>query len=197
MSYSREKKDDRAEKIQGNSSVGPKAFEVVEAEPIPIPTMKELLSSPEALAKCDIAVLNLLYAQGLPGSQNLDIQKCVRLLDRWAEHTRRETTKYLSAFYRDPKIGDNSEAKYRMLIMAAVLVEDMKCGYNMDLVTSGSMAYACTSRVAQLRQTCLLPNIGSLIPPPSGNVLLHAANANVSISAFFTDKKNNTGDMIQ
>jgi len=67
------------------------------------------------------------------------MQKCLRLLDQWAEHTRSETKKYLPAFYRDPKIGDNSEAKYRMLIIAAVLVEDMKCDYNMALVTSGIM----------------------------------------------------------
>lgn len=139
VSYSQGKRDGGEEKVQGNSFVESNAVDVVEAEPIPVPTMKELLSTPKALAECDIAVLNLLCAQGLPGSQDLDIQKCVRLLDQWAEHTRRETTKYLPAFYRDPKIGDNSEAKYRMLIIAAVLVEDMMCDYNMELVTSGIM----------------------------------------------------------
>mgnify|MGYP001609750705 CR=1 FL=1 len=108
--------------------------------PVPVPTMKDLLTSSDVLSKCDVAVMNLLCAQGLPGSANLDIQKCIRLLNDWTAHTKSETTKYLTAFYRNPKIGDNSEAKYRMLTMAAVLVEDMKCDYNMDLVTSGIMA---------------------------------------------------------
>jgi hypothetical protein len=108
--------------------------------PIPVPTMKDLLTSPGVILKCDIAVMNLLCAQGLPGSENLDIQKCIRLLNDWTAHTKSETAKYLPAFYRNPKIGDNSEAKYRMLTMAAVLVEDMKCDYNMDLVASGIMA---------------------------------------------------------
>jgi len=106
----------------------------------PIPTMKDLLTSPDVLSKCDMAVMNLLCAQGLPGAENLDIQECIGLLDDWAAYTKIETTKYLPAFYRNPKIGDNSEAKYRMLTMAAVLVEDMKCDYNMDLVASGIMA---------------------------------------------------------
>lgn len=109
------------------------------ANPVHIPAMKELLSSPDAIAQCDIAVMNLLCAKGLPGSECLDIRQCLRLLDQWAEHTKQETEKYLPAFYRDPSIGDNSESKYRILILAAVLVEDMKCDYNMQLVNSGIM----------------------------------------------------------
>lgn len=141
-SYSRAKKDSEDQKTNRKSEDRLTSAVVAETKhvsPITIPTVQELLTSPETLAKCDIAVMNLLCAQGLPGSQDLDIQKCLRLLDQWSEHTRRETVKYLPYFYRDPKRGDNSEAKYRMLIIAAVLVEDMKCDYNMDLLTSGIM----------------------------------------------------------
>lgn len=40
---------------------------------------------------CDIALMNLLCAQSLPGAEGLDITNCLLTLDAWANHVRAET----------------------------------------------------------------------------------------------------------
>lgn len=76
----------------------------------------DLLAMPPAeLEKVDLAVVNLLCAKGLPGTENLDIPAILARLDEWAAKVKAETQRHL---YRvtDPRYADHyahSEARLR------------------------------------------------------------------------------------
>ena len=58
-------------------------------------TYAELTTLPaEQLEKIDIALMNLLCAEGLPGAENLDIGRCLSVLDHWAEVVKQSEQKY-------------------------------------------------------------------------------------------------------
>ena len=67
--------------------------------------MAELLAlAPDLLEKVDIARMNLLCAEGLRGSENLNVEQCLDQLDAWtqqgiAEKESREFTENGSEFY--------------------------------------------------------------------------------------------------
>src|SRR5579859_5661741 len=83
-------------------------------------TLDQLLeASPDQIARCDIALMNLLCAGGLPGAENLDIAKCIGRLEFMVEYIRAETERNLPRFRADPgwvfSSSDScSEAHYRM-----------------------------------------------------------------------------------
>ncbi|NOS72524.1 MAG: hypothetical protein HOP33_21705 [Verrucomicrobia bacterium] len=82
------------------------------------------------IGKHDIAVLNLLSAQGLPGSENINTEKCSATLDQWAARVKSETERHLYRFRNNPAEYENSEAYFRMLMMAVVVYEDFGVRYN-------------------------------------------------------------------
>jgi hypothetical protein len=91
----------------------------------------ELLAlSPEQLAKCDIALINLLCAEGLRGAEGLDVSQCMKVLDDWTEYVRSETKRNFHRFRENPAEGDGSEAKWRMLMLLTVLQQDLRVQYN-------------------------------------------------------------------
>jgi len=101
----------------------------------------ELMALPEReLANVDIARMNLLCAEGLPGAENLDVKQCLAVLDQWAEVVRQAERKYLPQFHRNPARYDNSLAKFKAVNLALTLKQDLGCDYNKELVTSGVMA---------------------------------------------------------
>src|SRR5208282_2951473 len=52
-------------------------------------TLPELLAlKPDELEGTDIALMNLLCAQGLPGAENLNLDECLATLDQWAQHAK-------------------------------------------------------------------------------------------------------------
>jgi hypothetical protein len=62
-------------------------------------TFNDLLNlSDYDLARLDIGLMNLLSANGLPGSEDLDIDDCLVKLDHWAEEVREETERNLAQF---------------------------------------------------------------------------------------------------
>lgn len=92
---------------------------------------RELLAlSPEQLARVDMALVNLLCAEGLPGAEKLDIPQCLTVLNRWARDVDSETERNLHRFRENPSEGDNSEAKWRMLMLVTVLQQDFQVQYN-------------------------------------------------------------------
>lgn len=104
-------------------------------------TFAELVALPEQeLAKVDIALVNLLCAQGLPGAENLDVKGSLAMLDQWAEVVRTAEQKYSPQYLKNPARYDNSYSKFKAVNLGLTLKQDLKCGYNMDLVTSGAMA---------------------------------------------------------
>src|SRR5690606_22457846 len=101
----------------------------------PLSTLDEVTSlSTDELAKRDVAQLNLLTAQGLPGAENLDIERIEAELDRWADHVRRETDRHLYKFRADPAAFRNSEAYFRVLMLITVLQQDLGVRYNPERV---------------------------------------------------------------
>lgn len=98
-------------------------------------TLAELMAIPrERLGDLDIALVNLLCATDLPGSEELDIPKIRRTLDLWALAVRGETTREFHQFTRNPDAFQNSEPFFRMLILLTVLQRDLGVHYNLDKV---------------------------------------------------------------
>ena len=94
-------------------------------------TLAELLAlPPEQLEKVDIALVDLLSAGGLPGAENLDIEKCVKTLDEWAREVKVETERNYHRFAEHPEKFKGSLGRYRMAVMEAVLCQDLRVQYN-------------------------------------------------------------------
>lgn len=97
----------------------------------PYPSLTELAAMPpEQLAQVDIALMNLQCTEGLPGSEALDIPASLKFLDQAAKHVERETQHHLYRFREKPKEFQNSEAYFRLMMLAVVLQEDLGVHYN-------------------------------------------------------------------
>lgn len=88
----------------------------------------------EELAKFDVAYLNLVCAQGLNGSENLDIPACLRSIDEIAGTVRRNTDASLYRYYLKPAEYENSEAHFRALGMVTFAVKGYGIQYNPDKI---------------------------------------------------------------
>ncbi len=94
-------------------------------------TLSELVNlNPGQLAQVDIGLMNLLCAQGLPGAEDMKVNDYLTTLDRWAQHVKSETTRNFHHFRENPAYYYNSEAFYKMLMMAVVVYEDFHIRYN-------------------------------------------------------------------
>jgi hypothetical protein len=119
-------------------SPGGSAVSVARPEPR---TLAELLAlEPAALERVDIARMNLLCAEGLPGAENLNVDASLATLGRWADFVRQNERKYLPQFHRNPARYDNSLPVFKAVNLALTLKQDLGCDYNKELVTSGVMA---------------------------------------------------------
>ncbi len=98
-------------------------------------TLADLLAlEPARIARCDVALMNLLCAQGLRGAENLNVADCLATLDQWAERVKVETERHLYRFRRTPGEYDHSEAKFRMLVLGTTLQRDFRIGYNPERI---------------------------------------------------------------
>jgi hypothetical protein len=101
--------------------------------------LREILAlSPLQIDECDIAVLNLICAEGLPGAENADAAESLTTLDQWADRVRSETDRNMYQYRSNPKHFENSDPYFRMLMMAAVVYEDFGVRYNPALITAPS-----------------------------------------------------------
>jgi hypothetical protein len=95
--------------------------------------------APAQSGELDIALVNLLCAEGLPGAEAVYIQECLSTLDRWTERVRFETERHLYRYHANPREFESSEGYFRMLLMAVVLYEDFSIRYNpARMSTSGT-----------------------------------------------------------
>jgi hypothetical protein len=93
--------------------------------------LAQLLSlPPEQLEKVDLARIDLLLAEGLPSSENLDVEQCLKTLDEWASEVKEETERNYHRFVEHPEKFKNSLGNYRMAVMAAVLCQDLRVHYD-------------------------------------------------------------------
>jgi len=94
-------------------------------------TLAEILAlKGEKLEGTDIGLMNLLCAEGLPGAENLNVAESLATLDQWARQAKRETDRNHQRFREDPAYFHNSEAFYKMLMLAVVVYEDFGIRYN-------------------------------------------------------------------
>jgi len=94
-------------------------------------TLTDLLALPSgALANVDTATLNLLCAEGLRGSDNLNVQSSLDSLDTWAKHVASETQRNFHRFLANPREYNHSLGYYRMMMLATVLQQDFGTHYN-------------------------------------------------------------------
>ncbi len=111
-----------------------------ESQPlIPNDYAKLITLSDKDLQEVDIALMNLLCAKGLPGTKNLDINGSIATLDQWAELVKQNEQKYSSQYFKNSERYDNSLAKFKAVNLGLTIKEDLKCGYNQELVKSGAM----------------------------------------------------------
>ncbi len=92
----------------------------------------EMLEKRVAEKDYDIAEINLLASKGLPGAENLDVERSLKTLDLWAAWVKHETDRHLYKFQKAPEEYSNSEAYFRILMMICTLQEDFHVCYNKD-----------------------------------------------------------------
>lgn len=97
-----------------------------------LPDWRQYLSFSEGgLSRCDVAIMNLAFAVGLPSSEQIDVPRCLRWLDTATDCVRRWTEAGLDEFYRpNPAVYNNSEACFRVLGLASAL--QRHCGVRYD-----------------------------------------------------------------
>jgi hypothetical protein len=94
-------------------------------------SFKDLLRLPEErLAKLDIALVNLLCAEGLPGTANLDRALCLRRVDEMAQRVRARTLSAFPAFEQAPEKWDHSRGIFRIHVMIVTLQCEFRVRYN-------------------------------------------------------------------
>jgi hypothetical protein len=98
------------------------------------------------LSLVDTARMNLLCAKGLPGTENLDVDEMLVVIDKWVAIARAAEKKYLPNFYKAPDKYDNSLSKFKAITLALTLQDDLRLKYNMELVRSGVMADVRSTR---------------------------------------------------
>ena len=84
------------------------------------------------LADVDIGEMNLLCAAGLAGAEGLDVEADLAKLDEWAERVRYWTDESLWDFRENPGKFENSEAKFRVLLLISVLQKEFGVRYDPD-----------------------------------------------------------------
>lgn len=106
-------------------------------------TLGELVAlKPENLATVDIGVMNMLCAEGLPGAEEMKVADYQARLDQWAKHVKSETARNFHHFREDPAHFYNSEAFYKMLMLAVVVFEDFGVRYNPKWISLPSVTRA-------------------------------------------------------
>lgn len=98
-------------------------------------TVAELLNLPaNDVVSLDIGMMNLLCAQGLRGSETLDLTNYLARLDGIAQRVESETKRHYYQFRNNPAKFEHSEGYFRMLLLAVTLQEDLGMRYNPDRI---------------------------------------------------------------
>lgn len=110
-------------------------------------TYAELVALPAGeLRQMDIARMNLLCAEGLPGAESANIEGFLALFDQWTELVKQNEKRYSAQYFRNPSEYDHSFAKFQAVNLGLTLKQDLKCGYNQNLVSQGLMSDVGSTR---------------------------------------------------
>jgi hypothetical protein len=98
-------------------------------------TVNQLLTmSEEKLASIDIALMNLVCAEGLKGSECLNVSQSLSILEDWTEIVRKDTQLRMTAFRQNPGKYDNSENLFKLVNMILCLKDEIGVDYNQEIM---------------------------------------------------------------
>jgi len=101
------------------------------AKPSAVEIIEEVVFTPVSQLKGkDIALVNLLCGDELPGSDFLEKRNAFAELDRMARQAKAETERHYRKFQTHPEEYNDSEAYFRMLCLVTVLQQDFGVGYS-------------------------------------------------------------------
>jgi hypothetical protein len=86
------------------------------------------------LNSIDLSELNLACFRGLPETDAVNIDACIRQLEHWTVSVRLQTEANLYRYFANPTEFENSEAFFRMLMLVTVLQQDYGVRYNLARV---------------------------------------------------------------
>jgi hypothetical protein len=109
----------------------------------PWTTLELLASLPnEKLKTVDPLVMNLTVAKGIPSFANLDIDRYVRLVDRWVEDIRQRIPNAEAQFHLAPEKWKNDIHFFRLGMVCWYVDEVLKVRYPSELAHSEDRIYA-------------------------------------------------------
>ena len=94
----------------------------------------------DSLKQLDMAQMNLICVEGLPGAEHLDISSSLAIIDQMATRVRSETERHTYRFQKNPVEFENSEGFFRMMMLMVVLVEDFKVHYAPNKMANATSA---------------------------------------------------------
>lgn len=142
----------------------------------------DLLRLPEEeFEQLDIALINLLCAQALPGADDIDIDGILATLDQWAAHVEKETNRNLYKFYQDPAEYDNSEARWRMAVLVTVLQQDCGVRYNPERIRDVDFTHSEDLFIHGLARPGMTP-VQAVSDPEGAKALLDSTNGGTCVS---------------
>jgi hypothetical protein len=101
-----------------------------------------LTSSPDVVRGIDVAQMNLLCVQDLPGTFAVETDGALRLLQEMANRAKSETERHEYRFKQNPAEFEDSEGFFRMVMLGVVLAEDFRVKY-----APGKVVTAADARV--------------------------------------------------
>ena len=99
-------------------------------------TLAALLQVPaDQLQNVEMARMNLLCAEGLVGSDQLDVEKDLAIIDQWATQADQDLRRFTPLYQAHPeKFPDvHSESEWKMYVLFGFLRERQGIGYNPEL----------------------------------------------------------------
>jgi hypothetical protein len=102
---------------------------------------------PEELAGVDLAVMNLLCARGLPGSEGFDIPAGLQTLDGWATHVEAEIARNHHRFVDNPTEYDNNEDLFKVVMLILTLQQDLGVHYDADSMGVAALPHATQAQI--------------------------------------------------
>lgn len=104
------------------------------------------------ITNVDPAVVNLVVSQNIDSNEAIDLDAYTSRLDQFVQWVKHETERHYYRFQRNPREFDNSEAKFRLMLMGVTLWEDFQVRYNKRLTeiyrTASDAEFLSDSRTA-------------------------------------------------
>lgn len=107
-------------------------------------TLAALLQVPsDQIHNVEIARMNLLCAEGLVGSDQLDVEKDLAIIDQWSTQADQDLQRFTPLYHIHPeKFPDvHSESEWKMYVLFGFLRERQRIGYNPELKTLFAKGY--------------------------------------------------------